>query len=70
MFNNIIFTLEFSFLKQFPYKYKNYLLVDSENFFDSYRSVYSIRMGTCLLIRQGGNIETNPVPKPNPHDKS
>ena len=67
MFNNINFVSEFCSRKQFPYKNENCLLVCSDNFLDSYRhNVYSNYMGTCLVIRQSGDIEMNPGPKPNP----
>ena len=45
----LISSLSFPLLKSFHTKNKNNLLVDSDNFFDSYgHNVYPIYMGTCL----------------------
>ena len=66
MFNNINFVSEFYSLKPFPYKNKNYPLVCSDNFFDSYVMFIQFIWVHALLIRQSGDIEMNPGPKPNP----
>ena len=67
VFNNIDFLSEFCSLKQFPYKNKNYLLVFSDNFLILIVIMFIQFIWVhALLIRQSGDIEMNPGPKPNP----
>ena len=67
MFNNINFVFESYSFKQFPYKNKNYPLVDSDNFLILIAIIFIQFIWVhALLIRQSGDIEMNPGPKPNP----